>query len=146
MKFNEDDKIFIKNINKVRNNRANVTPNGAVVPKREYNLEYKSIIPCNVYGKWDKFDPRNSHMIPAAIRKIHLSKINNTVPVIWGKGSVRREFMYAEDLADFINYCLINYEFLENYTNVGIGNDYSILNYYKEIASVVGYKGDFKFE
>ena len=114
--------------------------------KKEYNLDYKTIIPCNIYGKWDKFDPKNSHMIPAVIRKIHLSKINNKVPDIWGGGSARREFMYVEDLADFINYCLINYDFLENYTNVGLGYDYSILDYYNNIASVVGYKGDFKFD
>ena len=54
--------------------------------------------------------------------------------------------MYAEDLADFINYSLINYDLLESYTNVGLGYDYSILDYYKEVASVVKYKGDFKFD
>ena len=54
--------------------------------------------------------------------------------------------MYAEDLADFIHYSLINYDLLESYTNVGIGNDYSILDYYKEIASVVKYNGDFEFD
>ena len=114
--------------------------------KKEFNLDYKTIIPCNLYGKWDKFDPKNSHMIPAVIRKLHLSKNSNETAEIWGDGSARREFMYAEDLADFINYSLINYDLLESYTNVGLGYDYSILDYYKEVASVVKYKGDFKFD
>lgn len=114
--------------------------------KKEFKLNYKTIIPCNLYGKWDKFDPENSHMIPAVIRKIHLSKYKNEQVEIWGDGSARREFMYVEDLADFINYSLNKYHLLETYTNVGLGYDYSILEYYKEIASVVKYKGDFKFD
>ena len=114
--------------------------------KKEFGLDYKTIIPCNLYGKWDKFDPDNSHMIPAAIRKLHLAKNNNDIPLIWGDGNARREFMYAEDLADFIDYSLINYNLLESYTNVGLGYDYSILDYYKEIAFIVKYEGDFKFD
>ena len=86
------------------------------------------------------------HMIPSVIRKIHLSKYKNEQVEIWGDGSARREFMYVEDLADFINYSLNKYHLLETYTNVGLGYDYSILDYYKEIASVVKYKGDFKFD
>lgn len=114
--------------------------------KKEFGLDYKTIIPCNLYGKWDKFDPDNSHMIPAVIRKLHLAKNNNHIPLIWGDGTARREFMYAEDLADFIEFSLLNYDLLESYTNVGLGYDYSILDYYKEVASIVKYKGDFKFD
>lgn len=114
--------------------------------KKEFDLDYKTIIPCNLYGKWDKFDPINSHMIPAVIRKLHLSKRTNEPAEIWGDGSARREFMFVEDLADFINYSLTNYDLLESYTNVGLGYDYSILDYYKEIASVVKYTGDFKYD
>lgn len=114
--------------------------------EQEFNLKYKTIIPCNLYGKWDKFDPKNSHMIPAVIRKLHLSKINDKTAIIWGDGSTRREFMYAEDLADFITFGLKNYDLLESYTNVGLGYDYSIIEYYKEIAKVVDYKGGFQFD
>jgi len=114
--------------------------------KKEFGLDYKTIIPCNLYGKWDKFDPDNSHMIPGVIRKLHLAKNNNDIAQIWGDGSARREFMYAEDLVDFINYSLINYDLLESYTNVGLGYDYSILDYYKEVASIVKYKGSFEFD
>jgi len=113
--------------------------------KKQHNLDYKTIIPCNLYGQWDNFDPENSHMIPAVIRKLHFSKCNNEVAEIWGNGSSRREFMYAEDLSDFIHFCLINYDLLDCYTNVGTGLDYSILDYYKEIADIVGYKKEFKF-
>ena len=113
---------------------------------REFNLDYKTIIPCNLYGKWDKFDPTISHMIPAVIRKLYLAKNNNETVDIWGDGTARREFMYTEDLADFIHYSIINYDQLNSYTNVGLGHDYSILDYYKEVASVVGFKGSFKFD
>lgn len=85
-------------------------------------------------------------MIPAVIRKLHLAKINQETAEIWGDGSSRREFMYAEDLADFINFSLLNYNSLDNYTNVGLGFDHSILDYYNEIASIVNYSGDFKFD
>ena len=113
---------------------------------KEFNLSYKTIIPCNLYGKYDKFDPKNSHMIPAVIRKLHLAKISQENAEIWGDGTSRREFMYAEDLADFINHSLNNYNSLDDYTNVGLGIDYSILDYYNEISSIIGYDGDFVFD
>ena len=113
---------------------------------KEHRINYKTIIPCNLYGKWDKFHPENSHMIPGVIRKLHEAKLTSTSPIIWGDGTAKREFMYAEDLADFICWSLENYNSLESYTNVGIGNDLSILEYYKEIAKVIGYKGPFEFD
>ena len=114
--------------------------------EKQYNINYKTIIPCNLYGKYDKFQPDNSHMIPAVIRKLHLAKLGKEKPIIWGDGKARREFMYAEDLADFIEWSLRNYDLLDNMTNVGLGYDYSILEYYKKIANVVGYNGDFVFD
>ena len=70
--------------------------------KNEFNLSYKTIIPCNLYGKWDSFEQKKSHLIPAVIHKLHEAKKNNEVATIWGDGSARREFMFVEDLADFI--------------------------------------------
>ena len=112
----------------------------------EHQLNFKTIIPCNLYGRWDKFDPDNSHMIPGVIRKLHLAKQSKETPEIWGDGSVRREFMYVEDLTDFIFWSLENYESLESYTNIGIGRDCTILEYYQEISKVVGYNGSFRFD
>ena len=111
----------------------------------QFNLKYKTIIPCNLYGKYDKFDLVNSHMIPAVIRKLHQAKKDNSNAEIWGDGRARREFMFAEDFADFVRFALECYDDLDDYTNVGLGYDYSILDYYKQIAEVIGYKGEFFF-
>lgn len=112
---------------------------------RENNIfKYKTIIPCNLYGKWDKFNPKNSHMLPAVIRKIHLAKINNLSEIeIWGDGKARREFMFASDLADFIWYAIEHFEKMPDLMNVGLGYDYTVNEYYNAIANVIGYKGDF---
>ena len=114
--------------------------------KKELGINYKTIIPCNLYGKWDKFDPKTSHMIPGAIRKIHEAKSTNISPIIWGDRTARREFMYSEDLADFIHWSFDNYNLLESYTNLGIGKDLSILEYYQEISKVVGFNGSFEYD
>lgn len=114
--------------------------------KKEKKLNYKTLIPCNLYGKWDNFDSEKSHMIPAAIKKIHNAKLNKSVPVIWGDGMSRREFMYVEDLCSFIKFSLSNYDDLDDYTNVGLGYDYSIKEYYEIISKVIGYDGKFSFD
>ena len=106
---------------------------------------YKTIIPCNLYGKYDNFNKNSSHMIPAVIKKIHEAKKNNLQFVdIWGDGLARREFMYASDLADFIYFAIKNFNKMPQNINVGIGKDYSINEYYKKIASIIGFKGKFK--
>jgi len=108
---------------------------------------YKTIIPCNLYGRFDKFDPNNSHMIPAVIRKLdEASKANKKEIDIWGDGKARREFMYAEDLAKFIFYAIDNFEKMPQNLNVGLGTDFTINEYYQAVANVVGYKGSFKHD
>lgn len=105
---------------------------------------YKTVIPCNLYGKFDKFNPKNSHMIPAVIHKIYNAKLSNLNKIdIWGDGLARREFMYTEDLSDFIFYAINNFDKMPQNINVGLGHDYSINDYYKEIANVIGYQGEF---
>ncbi len=105
---------------------------------------YKTAIPCNLYGRHDKFDPKNSHMIPAVISKLFDAKKSNQSAVdIWGDGQARREFMYAGDLADFVFYAICNFERMPQNINVGLGKDYSINDYYAEIAKVVGFEGAF---
>ncbi len=108
---------------------------------------YKTIIPCNLYGRFDKFDLAFSHMIPAVIRKLHEAKISNVKTVsIWGDGNARREFMYASDFANFLYFSLDHFADLPQYLNIGIGQDYSISEYYQVIAEVVAYNGKFKYD
>lgn len=115
------------------------------ISKTNPDYQYKTLIPCNLYGKYDKFDPIKSHMIPAAIQKIHQAKIDQSTSVeIWGDGLARREFMYAEDLADAVFFALANLAVLPNMVNVGLGVDYTINEYYEHIAKVVNYQGNFE--
>ena len=105
---------------------------------------YKTVIPCNLYGRHDHFDLEYSHMIPAVIRKINDAKDQNLEFVdIWGDGLARREFMYAADFADFIYYAIDHFKTLPQNINVGLGHDYTINEYYQKIANVVGYQGKF---
>lgn len=117
------------------------------VSKEDDRNLYKTIIPCNLYGRFDKFEPEHSHMVPAVIRKLHIAKRQKKDSIeIWGNGEARREFMFAGDLADFIFFAINNFEKMPQNTNVGLGLDYSINDYYKIIANVVGYKGKFEHD
>ncbi|MGC9331190.1 MAG: NAD-dependent epimerase/dehydratase family protein [Bacteroidales bacterium] len=107
-------------------------------------FNYKTVIPCNLYGKYDTFDPEHSHMIPAVIRKIHAAKIHAQKTVeIWGEGTARREFMYATDLANMIWKYVSDFENMPELMNLGLGHDHSINEYYHTIAGVIGYTGKF---
>ncbi|HAS6173812.1 TPA: NAD-dependent epimerase/dehydratase family protein [Vibrio vulnificus] len=111
---------------------------------QQYGVQYKTYIPCNLYGYWDKFDPTKSHMIPAVIRKLDEAvKAAQEEVDIWGDGLARREFMFAEDLADFIFYSLERFDDVPSNINVGLGQDHSINEFYEVIGEVVGYKGSF---
>ena len=107
-------------------------------------IRYKTLIPCNLYGPYDKFEPAHSHLIPAIIHKIHKAKIQGFATVeIWGDGIARREFMYAGDLADAIIKSLNDYDQISDLMNIGLGHDYSINDYYRIVAKVVGWNGSF---
>lgn len=117
------------------------------IVKEDNTKNYKTVIPCNLYGKYDKFDSEISHMVPAVITKIHKAKVSNLEDVcIWGNGKSRREFMYAEDLADFIFYAIKRFDKMPQNINVGLGQDFSINDYYSEIALLLGYKGKFSYD
>ena len=110
-------------------------------------LMFKTIIPCNLYGPYDNFDIKTSHMIPGVIRKIYEAKKNNSDNVeVWGKGDAKREFMFVNDLIDFLYYAINNLEKIPNIINVGTGVDYSINEYYSMIAKVISYEGDFIYD
>ncbi len=114
------------------------------IHREDNSFQYKTIIPCNQYGKWDKFAPNHSHMLPAVIKKTHKAKVDNLSEVeIWGDGEARREFMFANDLADFVWYAIKNFNTMPELMNVGLGYDYTINEYYQTIAEVVGFKGKF---
>lgn len=114
------------------------------VMREDASYQYKTIIPCNLYGRYDKFDPAHSHLIPAIIHKLHLAKHNEGQAVdIWGDGNARREFMYAGDLADALVRAVENFQELPVTMNVGLGHDYTINEYYQAVAEVVGYQVGF---
>jgi GDP-L-fucose synthase len=111
------------------------------------NLNFKTLIPTNLYGPFDNFDPDSSHMIPGVIKRIHDSKLSNNNSIeIWGDGKARREFMYVEDFADFIYFSIENFESIPSILNVGLGEDYSINEYYEIIANTIGFDGKFTFD
>lgn len=119
----------------------------AYIRKENPEFLYKTLIPCNLYGRHDKFDPKSSHLVPAVIKKIHEAKMNNLDSVeIWGDGKARREFMYTADLVDCIYQTLQKIESAPDVMNVGLGVDYSVNEYYQEAAKVIGYKGQFKHD
>lgn len=114
------------------------------IMKENPSFHYKTLIPCNLYGRFDHFDPVNSHLIPAVIRKVDLAQKTGAQEVeIWGSGEARREFMYAGDLADCVAEGVHKFDSLPYLMNVGLGVDYSVNEYYKAVADVVGYKGSF---
>jgi len=114
------------------------------ITQEQPELSYKTLIPCNLYGRYDKFGADNSHMIPAVIAKISDARYHQTPSVeIWGDGKARREFMYAGDFADFIYFVIDQIDSLPNLVNVGLGKDHTINEYYQTIAAVLGYDGEF---
>jgi len=109
------------------------------------NLQYKTIVPCNIFGKYDKFDLERSHLVPAIINKLTkaIHEEFNEVE-IWGNGEARREFMYAGDLADAIYYALDRFDKMPQVLNMEVGEDHTINEYYSVVAKVIGYEGGFK--
>jgi GDP-L-fucose synthase len=112
------------------------------VSREDSSFIYKTLIPCNLYGKFDKFKVDYSHLVAAVIHKIHLAKKNHANEVeVWGDGMARREFMYAGDLADALIWSINNFDELPKYMNIGLGVDITIDEYYKRVAKVIGFTG-----
>jgi GDP-L-fucose synthase len=120
-----------------------------------HGIDYRSVMPTNLYGPGDNYHPENSHVIPALIKRFHEAKINN-VPevVIWGTGTPRREFLYVDDMASASTYVmnLDATKYLESvkpmlsHINVGYGSDISIIDLAKLISKVIGYQGSIAFD
>jgi len=103
---------------------------------KQYDLDYRSIMPTNLYGPNDNFHYKNSHVIPALIRKFHEAKNNKNDVVLWGSGKPLREFMHCDDLADALVFLLKNYSAYEH-INVGSGQEVSIKDLAEIISKVV---------
>jgi GDP-L-fucose synthase len=114
------------------------------IMREDASYKFKTLIPCNLYGRHDKFDPVNSHLLPAIIHKVHQAKKSGQQSVeIWGDGTARREFMYVSDLADALVRAINHFDTLPSYMNVGLGYDFTINEYYQTAAEVIGFKGRF---
>ncbi|MBR0103466.1 MAG: aminotransferase class I/II-fold pyridoxal phosphate-dependent enzyme [Selenomonadaceae bacterium] len=114
------------------------------ITRENPDFQYKTLIPCNIYGRWDKFFGDRAHLIPAVIQRLIQAVDSGQEEIeIWGDGSARREFMYTGDLADCIWQAVERFDELPDLMNVGLGVDYSVDDYYSTIAKVVGFKGKF---
>ena len=110
--------------------------------RKQYGKDFISAMPTNLYGPHDNYHPENSHVIPALLRKAHEAKVNDKPGMsIWGSGTPKREFLYAEDCADAIIH-ILKYYSEDEHINVGSGTDIAIGQLAKKIMNVVGFKGD----
>ncbi len=113
---------------------------------REYNTNFISVMPTNLYGPNDNYDLYNSHVLPALLRKIHEVKMNNSKFVeIWGSGRAKREFLYVDDLAEACVFLMNNYN-ESDIINIGTGKDISISDLAELIKEVIGYEGNFHYD
>jgi GDP-L-fucose synthase len=112
----------------------------------QYGNNFISVMPTNLYGYNDNYDVQNSHVLPALIRKFHEAKINNAPNVIvWGTGSPRREFLFADDLAEACLFLMENYNGRE-LVNIGTGEDITIKELALTIKEVIGFEGELVFD
>jgi len=108
----------------------------------QYGCNFISAMPTNLYGPNDNYDPENSHVLPALIRKFHEAKVNKASSVtLWGSGSPRREFLHVDDLATACLHLMQHYN-EKLFVNVGTGEDLTILELAQIIQRIVGFEGD----
>ena len=117
---------------------------------RQYGTDYISVMPTNLYGINDNYHPEHSHVLPALIRRFHEAKESGATEVVcWGTGSPKREFLYADDLADACVYLMENYsaEDLGNETvNLGSGKEITIKELSELVAKTIGYTGTIRWD
>ena len=122
---------------------------------RQYNRDYRSVMPTNLYGENDNFHPENSHVIPALMHRFHEAKLNNEGEVIvWGSGTPMREFLFVDDMASAcIHVMELDNECYRNFTkpmlshiNVGTGVDCTIRELAETMSQVIGFKGNIVFD
>ena len=112
---------------------------------KNYNLNYKTIVPPNLYGPNDNYQKNNSHFFPALIKKVYDSKVYNKKFVdVWGSGKPKRELLYVDDLADAILF-FMNKKIKEPFLNIGFGKEYSIKWYVNFLIKELKSKSKIKF-
>jgi len=115
--------------------------------RQEPTLDYKTLIPCNLYGRHDHFEPARSHLVAAALRKVHEAARRGQPWVdVWGDGTARREFMDAADLADALVRHVNDGDAAPELMNIGPGRDHSVDDYYRAAARAVGWTGELRHD
>jgi len=122
---------------------------------RQYNTDFRSVMPTNLYGPGDNFHPENSHVVPALIRRFHeAAQTNAQEVVIWGTGTPYREFLHVEDMAEAALFIMnldretyeANTQPMLSHINVGTGHDVTIAELAHTIAKITGFKGEITFD
>lgn len=122
---------------------------------QSHGVDYRSVMPTNLYGPGDNYHPENSHVIPALIRRFHEAKLSNSPEVvIWGTGTPKREFLYVDDMAAASVFVMeldkatydAQVEPMQSHINVGYGNDISIAQLAHEVAKATNYQGKIDFD
>ena len=120
-----------------------------------HGVDYRSVMPTNLYGPGDNYHPENSHVIPALIRRFHEAKVSNAPEVvIWGTGTPRREFLYVDDMAEASVFVMQldkkTYDSqtlpMQSHINVGFGSDVTIKELAQAVAKAIGYQGKISFD
>jgi len=110
--------------------------------REQFNKDYVSLMPTNLYGYFDNFDLQSSHVLPAMLRKFHEAKENNhSLVKLWGTGTPRREFLFVDDMAEAVVYALEN-KLPEHLYNVGSGKDITIKDLAETIQKIIGHQGN----
>ncbi len=108
----------------------------------QYNCNFISVMPTNLYGPNDNYDLQTSHVMPAMLRKFHEAKLAGAASVtLWGSGTPRREFLHADDMADACVFLMQTYE-EKGFVNIGVGTDVSIKELASMIQSITGFEGE----
>jgi len=114
--------------------------------RHQYGCNFISVMPTNLYGPNDNFDLKNSHVLPALIRKFHEAKVNKAGFVeVWGTGNPRREFLHVDDMAAACVYLMNHYDGT-SFLNIGCGEDISIGDLASLVKKVVGFEGEIRFD
>ena len=114
--------------------------------RKQYGVDYVSVMPTNLYGPGDNFHPKNSHVVAALISKFYEAvKLNKEEVILWGTGKPLREFMHVDDLAEGLIFLMENYSEYEH-VNIGTGKEISITEFAKIIKNISGWKGKIKFD